>query len=235
MSSMAGAYLPLDGTVEFYGRVCALIKPTDVVLDLGAGRGAWYFEEPCEYIKSVRNLKPRVKLFYGADVDGVVLTNPTTHENLLIREGRIPLPDQSLDLVIVDYVFEHIQDPKEFCAEISRVLKPNGYLCARTPHKYCYISVAARFIKNARHADVLSIAQPKRKVVDIFPTAFRLNTINEIRQHFKGYEDYSYLYASEPQYYFGRKYVYFVLEVMQRILPTLLSSNIFVFMRKPAS
>src|ERR1700683_527655 len=109
---MAGGYLPLDGTVEFYGRVCALLQPTDIVLNLGAGRGGWYFEYESEYRRSLQDLKPRVKYLYGADIDPVVLTNPTSHENLLIRDGRIPLVEHSVDLVVADYVFEHVESPR---------------------------------------------------------------------------------------------------------------------------
>ncbi len=230
---MAGGYLPLDGTIEFYGRVCALLKPTDIVLNLGAGRGGWYFEDKCEYRRSLQDLKQRVKCVYGADIDPAVLTNPTTGENLLIRDGHIPLPDHSVDLIVADYVFEHVEDPAAFCLEIGRVLRPTGYLCARTPHKYCYISVAARLVKNRRHTDVLSVAQPSRRVADIFPTVYRLNTIRDIRRHFSEFDDHSYIYSFEPQYYFGRKYMHAALTFLQRVLPNVLSANIFVFLRKP--
>jgi SAM-dependent methyltransferase len=229
---MAGGYLPLDGTVEFYGRVCALLKPTDVVLNLGAGRGAWYFEDESEYRRSLQDLKPRVKYLYGADIDPVVLTNPTSHENLLIRDGRIPLVEHSVDLVVADYVFEHVESPGAICAEISRVLRPGGYLCARTPHKYQLISVAARLIRNRSHAHVLSVAQPHRVAADVFPTVYRLNTIRDIHRHFGEFEDHSYLYSAEPQYYFGHRYVHYTLTCLRRVLPDVLVSNIFVFLQK---
>jgi SAM-dependent methyltransferase len=234
---MAGGYLPLDGTVEFYGRVCALLKPTDVVLNLGAGRGAWYFEDESEYRRSLQDLKPRVKYVSGADIDPVVLTNPTSHENLLIRDGRIPLPDHSVDLVVADYVFEHIENPAAVCAEISRLLRPGGYLCARTPHKYHAICIAARLIRNRSHAHVLSVAQPHRTSADVFPTVYRLNTIRDIRRHFGAFDDHSYLYAAEPQYYFGRKYMYYALRCLRPVLPGVLAASIFVFLKKrqPAS
>ena len=35
---MIGGFSPLDGTVEFYGRVNAIVKTHHVVVDLGAGR-----------------------------------------------------------------------------------------------------------------------------------------------------------------------------------------------------
>ena len=37
--SYAGGFSRVDGTVQFYMRVRALLRPDDTVLDLGAGRG----------------------------------------------------------------------------------------------------------------------------------------------------------------------------------------------------
>jgi SAM-dependent methyltransferase len=231
-NSMLGGYQELDGTIEFYGRVCAILKPTHTVLDLGAVRGAWFFEDQCAYRKTIRDIRSRVERLVGVDVDPIVLTNPTTNENLVIHNGRIPLSDQSVDVILADYVCEHIQNPRDFCAELTRVLKPNGYVCARTPHKYCYVAIIARIIKNSRHSDVLSIAQPDRKTKDIFPTVYRLNTMKDIKAHFGSFEHYSYLYSSEPQYYLGYKYLYHALNWLHRILPKVFVSNIFVFMTK---
>jgi hypothetical protein len=36
---MLGGYLPYDGGVEFFGRVSAILRPSHIVVDLGAGRG----------------------------------------------------------------------------------------------------------------------------------------------------------------------------------------------------
>ena len=39
--NLLGGYHELDGTIEFYGRINAILKKSDSVLDLGAGRGSW--------------------------------------------------------------------------------------------------------------------------------------------------------------------------------------------------
>ena len=231
-SSMLSGYLPLDGTIEFYGRVNSILKPTDIVLDWGAGRGAWYFEDECEKRRLLRDIKPKVQRLIGADVDPIVLSNPTTIENYLIENGRIPLPDHSVDVILADYVLEHISDIKQFSQEINRLLKPNGFFCARTPHKFQYVSIAARIVKNKRHSKVLSVAQPNREVGDIFPTVYRLNTIDSIKRAFPSFKNYSYLYSSEPAYYFGNRYLYPLFCWLHKLLPTIFVSNIFIFLKQ---
>jgi len=44
--------------------------------------------------------------------------------------------------------------------------------------------------------------------VDIFPTRYKCNTLRKVATLFIGWENYSYLYSSEPQYYFGNEIVF---------------------------
>ena len=47
----AGGFSRCDGTVQFYQRVRALLRPNYVVLDFGAGRGAAYYQDPSPVMK----------------------------------------------------------------------------------------------------------------------------------------------------------------------------------------
>jgi hypothetical protein len=76
------------------------------------------------------------------------------------------------------------------------------------------------------------VAQPHRIAADVFPTVYRLNTFRDIHRHFGEFEDHSYLYSAEPQYYFGHRYVHYTLTCLRRVLPDVLVSNIFVFLQK---
>src|SRR5687767_13761780 len=67
---MLGGFSPLDGSVEFYGRVSAFLRPEFVVVDLGAGRGGWFADgEISDFQRSLRVMKGRVAKVVGADVD----------------------------------------------------------------------------------------------------------------------------------------------------------------------
>ena len=65
----AGGYSRIDGTVEFYGRVNALLKPHLRVLDFGAGRGAWREGDECAYSKSLRSLRNKVAQIVACDIN----------------------------------------------------------------------------------------------------------------------------------------------------------------------
>lgn len=230
-----GGYSALDGTIEFYTRVGLLVTPQSRVLDLGAGRGAWFEDDRSDARRSVRLLRGRVAEVVGCDVDPAIKDNQAVDTAHVVVPGApLPLESGSVDLVVSDYVFEHIDDPQGLGLELDRVLKPGGWICARTPTKYNYVSVAARLVSNIRHARVLSWAQPGRKAEDVFPTVYRLNSQRDINQAFppERFENHSYVYTFEPQYHFGRAWVYRTLGLMHRLLPVSLHGNLYVFLRK---
>ena len=230
--NLLGGYHELDGTIEFYGRINAILKSSDSVLDLGAGRGAWYSNDKCSYRKEIRDLKKKVKYLVGIDIDNSVLENPSTHKNMIMSEKKIPLGDNSMDIIVADWVLEHVQHPTELCSEIDRILKPGGIFCARTPHKYKYVSLFAKLIKNKFHSKLLKFIQPKRKERDIFPTIYKLNTLKSIRQNFKNYKNFSYLYASHPSYYLNNQILFKLFIWLHKVLPAVMVSEIFVFLQK---
>jgi SAM-dependent methyltransferase len=230
---MVGGFAVNDGTIEFFNRVNALLSPEFTVLDMGAGRGGWSHVDECEYRKRMRTIKGKVKEYICADVDEAVLANPTSDKNLLIRNNRVPLADGSVDMIISDYVLEHILDVAAFKSELSRLLKPGGYFCARTPHRMHYVSVFARVIHNSRHLNVLRFVQPERHALDVFPTAYKLNSLRQVRELFPDWTDYSYVHSSEPQYFFGSRSMYRVFRLLHAILPKSVTGNVFIFMKTP--
>jgi len=232
-AAFLGGFSSLDGTMEFYGRINALLKPTYKVLDFGAGRGAWYFEDRVNYRRSLRDIRSKVAAYIGVDVDEDVLQNPTTTNNIVIRNGIIPIDDNTFDLVLCDNVLEHLTDLGAFKKEVSRILKPGGYFCGRTPHRLHYVSLVASLIQNANHARWLRRLQPNRKQQDVFPTTYKCNTLKQVAALFTSWENYSYLYSSEPQYYFGNKFAFKIASFFHKFAPSVLTANIFIFTRKP--
>jgi SAM-dependent methyltransferase len=230
--TMLGGYTSQDGTVQFYTRVNAILQPDFRLLDLGAGRGSWYYLEKSKFKRELRQFRGKVREYIGADVDPVVLGNPTTDRNVQIANGVLPVGDGEVDVVVCDWVLEHIVDVQSFRSEVHRVLKKGGFFCARTPHSFNYVSLFARMVKNSSHVKWLRWIQPKRKAEDAFPTAYRCNTLGAVARCFAGWENFTYVYTAEPGYYFGRKAVFAFLSFMQRLLPRSTTGCLFIFLRK---
>lgn len=136
-----GGFSRYDGTVHFYSRVNALLGRESVILDVGCGRGA-HEDDHCEYRRNLQNMRGANRTVIGIDVD------PAGEENLSLDSFRLienvnhwPIEDASVDLVLADYVLEHVGNPEQFFRETCRVLKPGGCFCARTPNAFCYVVV----------------------------------------------------------------------------------------------
>ena len=154
----AGGFSRLDGTIQFWQRIAALVRPDSVVLDFGAGRGVGQSEDPVTYRRNLRSLKGQVREIIGADVDPVVMTNKALDRAFVIgSDGRLPIPDQSLDVIVSDFVFEHIQDPAKAALELDR--SSSGWLDLRAdPNRYGYVAVANRLIPDRLHSRVIGAA-----------------------------------------------------------------------------
>lgn len=228
-----GGFTENDGTIDFYLRINSLINKDSIVLDLGAGRGEWFEDDICIIRKNVRLLKDKVKKVIAADIDEAVLENKSSDEQILIKNNRIDLKLKYVDIVISDYVLEHVDNPLEFYNLVNLYLKPGGWFCARTPHKYSYTSLAALFFKNNTHSKLLKYIQPNRKEEDIFETRYQMNTCRDIKKIFRNWNNKSFIYKSEPSYYFGNKLIFKIQSLFHNILPAFICGNLFIFLQKP--
>jgi SAM-dependent methyltransferase len=228
----AGGYTRQDGAIEFYTRVHALLHPKMTVLDFGAGRGS-DDSDPVKARRELRALRGRVARVVGVDVDAAVLENPGLDEALVVGDGDpIPMDDLAADLVIVDRTFEHLPAPERVARELERVLRPGGWVCGRTPHKWGYVGISARAVPNKLHTTALRRLQPWRESRDIFPTAYRCNTHRDLRTCFPvdRWRHHSYGHYPEPLY-FGTRSVQAMrtANVLQHCLP---APTLMVFMQR---
>jgi SAM-dependent methyltransferase len=230
-----GGYTHLDGQVEFYTRINALVGPESHVLDFGAGRGYWAVEPMPEISRRLRRLRGRVARVVGTDVDEAVLTNPTLDEARVVAPGEpLPYDDETFDLVIADHVLEHIdaEHAPDVAAEMIRLLKPGGWLAARTPNKWGMIGVGARAVPNSLHVRVLDRLQPGRKAEDVFPVRYSMNTRRDLERLFAGHGVHVYGHASEPTYFGRSPALWRVAAGIDRLTPPRLRPTLMVFVQK---
>lgn len=95
------------------------------VVDLGCGPG--------EVLARLATLAPSLELI-GVDVDAGMIARATkkaarrglSARFIVADAAALPLPDESVDLVVSSYAVHHLPDPHAARAEILRVLTPGG-------------------------------------------------------------------------------------------------------------
>jgi len=99
------------------------IAPNSVLADLGCGNGDF-----------LRYIQTRIAFGFGVDT---AIDNRSEATNLAFKEGdlneKIPLDDESIDVVTALAVLEHLHKADVFVKEILRVLKPGGTCFLTTP------------------------------------------------------------------------------------------------------
>lgn len=238
----AGGFTRFDHKVQFFSRVNSLIKPNSIILDFGAGRGEWA-EGHNPYQVSLQDFQnnQRVQKVIGVDVDNAVLSNQHLDESyILIENELLSLEDESVDLIVSYAVFEHIENPEKVAAELRRVLKPDGWICAWTPNRYGYVAILSSLIPNFLHAKVLEWnglvgeKDGQRGKEDVFPTRYRLNSLSAIQRYFSrnDFLNFSYIFSGPEGYAGSSMALAIIFKCYNWALPRNFGTHLYVFLRK---
>ncbi len=110
-------------------RLIRKFAPLDgrAILDIGCGLGM--------YVRRFRSFSPRV---YGMDVDA-----PRVREgahaglpNLFVAAGEhLPLKSESLDVIVLNEVIEHVGNDRDTLREAVRALRPGGRIVVFAPNR----------------------------------------------------------------------------------------------------
>jgi SAM-dependent methyltransferase len=155
-----------DCTVRLKDIIKEYLRPDCVALNAGAADALKH-----DYKSSVRTL-------IGVDIDKSVLANPTLDEAYVCDIARMPFEDAKFDVVILDYVLEHLEDPTAAVLGIKRVLKPGGVIILRTPNLYHYVYLIGSFIPRRFYPLFLNRVPIK--------TYYRCNSKRRIKRLFAG-------------------------------------------------
>lgn len=100
------------------------------ILDFGCGAG--------QILKEIKKVNPGAKLI-GLDISEKALNEAKKElpyaEFYKINDGeKVPIQDNSVDLIFSSEVIEHAYDTENAVSEISRILKSGGKLLLTTPY-----------------------------------------------------------------------------------------------------
>ena len=235
--STFGGFSDVDGTIRFYTRVNSIIRKDDIILDVGCGRGE-YQEDNCEYRRNLRVLKGKCKKVIGIDVENAARDNPYIDEfHLIESDVWETIQDSSIDIIVCDYVLEHVQYPEKIFSEFNRVLKNGGAVCARTPNLFSYFGVLSNFTPNRLHAKILARVQDERKPEDVFPKYYHSNSISRIKKLLRryGFEGVVYGAESEPAYFSFSSIVYGMAKLAHGMTLKRFRTQLYFFARKSKS
>lgn len=234
---LAGGFTRQCGTTQFFQRIHALLRAGDKVLDFGAGRGVGHLEG-ADYPRKLRNLQGEGRHIVGADVDPIVKTNPSLDEAVILDgHGPLPFASATFDMIVSDFAFEHIAEPEHVARELDRILKPGGWLCVRATNRNGYVAVANRLIPKPFRRKLASAANPAHEEEDVFAAHYRMNTFGALKRLFppERYEHACFAFDSEPQYHFGRRFLFVLLMVVHYVTPRRLRNTLMCFLHKRAT
>ncbi|MHA3701010.1 class I SAM-dependent methyltransferase [Jatrophihabitans sp. YIM 134969] len=162
-----------DSSLTFWTMAQTVALDCTTIYDVGCGRGAMVGAWGAG--RSLHDLRAPGRHVVGMDVDPDAAANRVVDEFRLMTGGAWPAEDASADLVVADWVLEHVDDPHGFVDELDRVLRPGGVFLARTVSRWSPMALAARTVPQRMHVGALRRLQPTKAPEDTFPTRYRMN------------------------------------------------------------
>ncbi len=222
----------VDGTSRFGDFIRPHLRPEFRILDLGAGEGK----------PGPINFNGEVRTVIGIDRDSCIAKNSRIDHAVIGLAERLPFRAESFDLVLSDWLVEHLVQPEAAATEIFRILKPAGVFAFRTGNLRHYSYAIAAITPHWFHRMVANrVRGLPQDQGDPYPTYYRMNTRARVRRYLEGAglveeeiamveAEPSYLMFSVPSFLLGVAY-----ERVVNHTPTLsaLRACIFACFRKP--
>lgn len=112
------------------------------LVDVGCGRGRLW-EYLHDYFSS----------YIGADVVSYEgFPRNGDFRVIDVESGRVPLDDQSADVVVAAETIEHVENPRAFMRELKRLVRPGGLVVASTPNQLSLLSKMTLLLNNQFNA-----------------------------------------------------------------------------------
>lgn len=160
----------VNGSSRFVNLVRKHLRPEYQILDLGAGS-----EGPVNLLREVRTV-------IGIDRDSYIRENSRIDQGVIGLAEHLPFRDLSFDLVVSDWMVEHLVRPESVASEVYRVLKPSGVFVFRTGNVRHYSYAIAAVTPHWFHQLVANrVRRLSAAKSDPYPTYYRMNSPKAVR------------------------------------------------------
>lgn len=166
-------------------------KPTARLLDVGCGHG--------EFLRPVYE---KIAHTYGIDPDEAALKKNKLIKNLKVAHVEdLPFKDNFFDVVVMEWVVEHLPDPDAAFREIHRVLKPGGKVIFLTPNARSYVAWIIRAVPNRLH-DFFTTRLYGRHAGDTYPVQYKANSPKKLTRIMRpiGLQEVKLIFNGDPTY-----------------------------------
>jgi SAM-dependent methyltransferase len=151
------------------------IHPAVGVLDVG-----------CGHVEVLADIGRPARFVFGVDRDPHAFSeDPAVGGRVAADAEHLPFAAGSFGLVVMAWVFEHLDRPPLVLREVERILEPGGSLVFVTPNALNYNAWLIRAVPNTLHATFTKKLYG-RAAVDTFPTRYRLNSVRRIESMLSG-------------------------------------------------
>ncbi len=220
----------VDGAMAFYIRVGCLLRPDDVVLDVGCGRGE-AAEDPAPSRRQLRILKGRCARVISIDPDGVGADNPCIDEFRPIVARRWPVDDESVDLRLHGQCRRAYRSSRCVLRRVRACPEARMLLRVKTANSLGDAALAARShpqrLARGRSARSAARTGPERRLphlLSLQPPAAPAHSPVEC-----GFTAYVHGHAAEPAYLGFSLPTYALGVVWARVAPSILLNTLLDF------
>lgn len=212
-------------TAVYEAEIRARLRPGMRVLDLGCGRGG-----------ALEQLRAAIDHPLGVDPDHRSLVEHRLPDlpRAVASADALPLPAQSVDLVLASWVLEHLPQPLDAFREVARVLRPGGALIVLAPGAWSLPALVNRTLRPLQRWLVPRLYG--RAEEDAFPVTYRANTrrrLADLAQR-AGLQLDTFRAIEDPTYFAFHPLLFRLNVALVRALPSALAEHFVAVCVKPA-
>lgn len=180
--------------------VKASISDGMTILDIGGGKSCSFASSRkfFDRIKIIALDVSQEELDYNHDVDEKIVFD-------IASGGRVPIDDNTMDMVTSSSVLEHLKNLDNVVKEVSRIIKPGGKFISVFPCKFALFAIINQMLPNWLARKILFSIMPESKGICGFKAYYDSCYYPAIQRLLvkNGFEDINFAFQYSQSGYFA--------------------------------